>query len=82
MREMSEDLIGLITLLVSTIVCVISYIKIFLFGKTRKQKFMEKAIEKGYYIRLYYVGLNTVEESLVRIENRVKRVVTTYRIPM
>lgn len=34
---------------------------------------IKKAIEKGYYIRLYYVGLNTVEESLVRIENRVKK---------
>ena len=34
---------------------------------------VKRAIEKGYYIRLYYVGLNTVEESLVRIENRVKK---------
>ena len=34
---------------------------------------IKKAIEKGYYIRLYYVGLNTVEESLARIENRVKK---------
>lgn len=34
---------------------------------------IKKAIEKGYYIRLYYVGLNSVEESLVRIENRVKK---------
>ena len=34
---------------------------------------IKRAIEKGYYIRLYYVGLNTVEESLVRIENRVKK---------
>ena len=34
---------------------------------------VKKAIEKGYYIRLYYVGLNTVEESIVRIENRVKK---------
>lgn len=31
------------------------------------------AIEKGYYIRLYYVGLDTLEESLLRIENRVRR---------
>ena len=31
------------------------------------------AIEKGYYIRLYYVGLNTVEESISRIDNRVKK---------
>lgn len=34
---------------------------------------VKKAIEKGYYIRLYYVGLNTVEESIARIENRVKK---------
>lgn len=34
---------------------------------------VKRAIEKGYYVRLYYVGLNTVEESLVRIENRVKK---------
>lgn len=34
---------------------------------------VKKAIERGYYIRLYYVGLNTVEESLARIENRVKK---------
>lgn len=34
---------------------------------------VKKAIEKGYYIRLYYVGLDTVEESLIRIENRVKK---------
>lgn len=34
---------------------------------------VKKAIEKGYYIRLYYVGLNSVEESLARIENRVKK---------
>ncbi len=36
-------------------------------------KTVKKAIEKGYYIRLYYVGLNTVEESLIRIENRVRK---------
>ena len=29
--------------------------------------------KKDYYIRLYYVGLDTMEESLLRIENRVKR---------
>ena len=34
---------------------------------------VKQAFEKGYYIRLYYVGLNSVEESLVRIENRVKK---------
>ena len=34
---------------------------------------IKRAIKKDYYIRLYYVGLDTVEESLVRIENRVKK---------
>ena len=34
---------------------------------------VKKEIEKGYYIRLYYVGLNTVEESISRIENRVRK---------
>ena len=34
---------------------------------------IKRAIEKDYYIRLYYVGLDTVEESLLRIDNRVKK---------
>ena len=34
---------------------------------------IKRAIEKDYYIMLYYVGLDTVEESLLRIENRVKK---------
>ena len=34
---------------------------------------IRRAMEKDYYIRLYYVGLDTVEESLLRIENRVKK---------
>ncbi|MBR3844766.1 MAG: hypothetical protein IKM39_04595 [Clostridia bacterium] len=34
---------------------------------------IRRAIEKNYYIRLYYVGLDTLEESLLRIENRVKK---------
>ena len=29
--------------------------------------------ELGYYVRLFYVALDTAEESLARIENRVKR---------
>ena len=29
--------------------------------------------ELGYQVRLFYVGLDTVEESLLRIENRVRR---------
>lgn len=31
----------------------------------------KKASAAGYYIRLFYVGLDTVEESLFRIKNRV-----------
>lgn len=34
---------------------------------------VKRAIEKGYYVRLYYVGLKTVEESISRIENRVRK---------
>lgn len=34
---------------------------------------IKRAIAKDYHIRLYYVGLDTMEESLIRIENRVKR---------
>lgn len=29
--------------------------------------------ENGYYVQLFYIGLNTAEESLVRIANRVRR---------
>lgn len=32
-----------------------------------------QAKAQGYYVRLYYVGLDTLAESLARIENRVKR---------
>jgi len=39
-------------------------------------------MDKGYYIRLYYVGLNTVEESLIRIENRVKKADIIYLMLM
>lgn len=34
---------------------------------------IKRAIDKDYYIRLYYVGLDTLDESLTRIENRVKK---------
>ena len=34
---------------------------------------IKRAIAKDYYIRLYYVGLDTKEESLLRIANRVKK---------
>ena len=33
----------------------------------------KRAKEEGYYIRLYYVGLDTAEESKRRIANRVAR---------
>ncbi len=33
----------------------------------------KKAIKLGYNIRLYYVAVNTVEESLERIKNRVAK---------
>ena len=32
-----------------------------------------KAKQAGYYVRLYYVGLDAAEESLDRIANRVRR---------
>ena len=32
-----------------------------------------QAKTQGYFVRLYYVGLDTLEESLARIENRVRR---------
>ena len=33
----------------------------------------KQAREAGYYVRLYYIALDTAQESLARIENRVKR---------
>lgn len=35
------------------------------------KRLCRRAKETGYYIRLYYVGLDTLEECLHRIENRV-----------
>lgn len=32
-----------------------------------------RAKEKNYFIRLYYVGVNTAEESVLRIRNRVRK---------
>lgn len=34
---------------------------------------IRQARKQGYYISLFYVGLNTVDESIRRIENRVKK---------
>jgi predicted ABC-type ATPase len=39
----------------------------------RTEQTAAKAKAQGYYIRLCYVGLDTLEESLARIENRVRR---------
>lgn len=39
----------------------------------RTQKTARKAREAGYFIRLYYVGLDTPGESLRRIKNRVEK---------
>lgn len=39
----------------------------------RTERTIRKAKELGYTIRLYYVGLDSLEESLGRIENRVKK---------
>ncbi|MEG2928261.1 MAG: hypothetical protein RR846_01820 [Oscillospiraceae bacterium] len=35
------------------------------------KKLAAKAVEKGYYVRLYYVGLDTKEECVKRIAHRV-----------
>lgn len=40
-------------------------------GKTART--IAEARENGYFIRLYYVALNTAEESLLRIKNRVAK---------
>ncbi|MGN0553344.1 MAG: hypothetical protein ACI4I1_08165 [Oscillospiraceae bacterium] len=40
---------------------------------SRTLKTIKKAIELEYYIRLYYVGVNTAEESIKRIKNRVEK---------
>lgn len=39
----------------------------------RTERTIRRAKERGYTIRLYYVGLDSLEESLLRIENRVRR---------
>lgn len=37
------------------------------------KKVARRAKEEGYYIRLYYVGLDTLQESLQRVCNRVSK---------
>lgn len=39
----------------------------------RTERTARKAREAGYFVRLYYVELNTASESLERIQNRVRR---------
>lgn len=39
----------------------------------RTERTIRRAKERGYAIRLYYIGLDTVEESLGRIRNRVAK---------
>ncbi len=34
---------------------------------------IRQARKQGYYIILYYIGLNSSEESILRIDNRVKK---------
>lgn len=36
-------------------------------------KTIKAAREKNYSVRLYYIGISSAEESLLRIENRVKK---------
>ncbi len=37
------------------------------------RKLARRAKEAGYFVRLYYVGLDTLEESVQRIQNRVRK---------
>lgn len=39
----------------------------------RTERTIRRAKERGYTIRLYYIGLDTMEESLGRIANRVSK---------
>lgn len=40
---------------------------------TRTLKTIRTAIEQDYYIRLYYIGVSSAEESIKRIKNRVEK---------
>ena len=42
-------------------------------SEIRTEKTIIRAHDKGYYIRLYYVGLNSALESNKRIKNRVEK---------
>lgn len=39
----------------------------------KTERTIKEARARGYYIRLYYIGLDTAEECLKRIENRVAK---------
>lgn len=39
----------------------------------RTERTVKQARKQGYYITLYYVGLNSDKESILRIENRVRK---------
>lgn len=39
----------------------------------RTEKTVKLAKEKGYTIRMFYIGLNTQDESIKRIQNRVEK---------
>ncbi len=39
----------------------------------KTEQTIKRARDIGYYIRLYYVGLNSAEESITRIKNRVAK---------
>jgi predicted ABC-type ATPase len=39
----------------------------------RTERTAKEARERDYYVRLFYVGLNTLDESLKRIKNRVEK---------
>lgn len=39
----------------------------------KTERTIKEARDRGYYIRLYYIGLDTADECLKRIENRVAK---------
>jgi len=39
----------------------------------RTERTVKEARDRGYYIRLFYVGLDSLDESLKRIRNRVEK---------
>ncbi len=45
----------------------------------RTEQTAKQAKELGYYIRLYYIGLDNAQECIKRIQNRVAKGGLTYR---